>query len=333
MPSSIRRAALSKPERAPSLLYKMMTCLQIAMNISRLDHLVLTVKDVNASCRFYSQVLGMKVVNFGVGRKALVFGLQKINLHQAGQEFEPKAHRPTPGSGDLCFITDTPLRDVMQHLHSCGVAVLEGPVERTGAVGAITSVYFRDPDFNLIEVSNHTPAVEPTLTIRSAQPSDVEALSELARNTYADAFGHSFSEADLAAHLAKHLSPNNFTHIINEDIALLAEVNGSIIGYAQFGAANDASVSNGDKGDQELRRLYVHSEYQGKGCGGALMEATLSHPRMKSAANIYLDVWEHNLGAQRFYWRYGFEVIGTRAFEVDSGAETSLDLIMVRRQR
>jgi catechol 2,3-dioxygenase-like lactoylglutathione lyase family enzyme len=97
----------------------------------------------------------MEVVTFGQGRKALAFGAQKINLHQQGKEFEPKAHQPTPGSADLCFIASVPLTEVMRHLESCGVTVIEGPVERTGARGPMVSVYFRDPDMNLIEVSNY----------------------------------------------------------------------------------------------------------------------------------------------------------------------------------
>lgn len=124
------------------------------MKIDSLDHLVLTVKDVETSCAFYANVLGMEVVTFGEGRKALAFGGQKINLHRHGREFEPKAQQPTPGSADLCFLTSVPLPDVQRHLAACGVAVTEGPVRRTGAQGAILSVYFRDPDLNLIEVSN-----------------------------------------------------------------------------------------------------------------------------------------------------------------------------------
>jgi len=124
------------------------------MHIDSLDHLVLTVADVEASCAFYQRVLGMQVVTFGAGRKALAFGAQKINLHQAGREFEPKAQRPTPGSADLCFLTSVPLAQVQAHLTDCGVTVSEGPVQRTGAQGPILSVYFRDPDQNLIEVSN-----------------------------------------------------------------------------------------------------------------------------------------------------------------------------------
>ncbi len=124
------------------------------MKIDSLDHLVLTVADVATSCDFYQRVLGMEVVTFGEGRKALAFGAQKINLHPAGREFEPKARRPTPGSADLCFLTSVPLPQVQAHLAACGVAVTEGPVQRTGAQGPILSVYFRDPDDNLIEVSN-----------------------------------------------------------------------------------------------------------------------------------------------------------------------------------
>jgi catechol 2,3-dioxygenase-like lactoylglutathione lyase family enzyme len=123
------------------------------MRILSLDHLVLTVRNIEATSAFYADVLGMEVVTFGQGRKALLFGSQKINLHEQGKEFEPKAAQPTPGSADLCFLTDVPLSDVIQHLLSRGVPILEGPVARTGAVGPIQSVYFRDPDANLIEVS------------------------------------------------------------------------------------------------------------------------------------------------------------------------------------
>jgi catechol 2,3-dioxygenase-like lactoylglutathione lyase family enzyme len=125
------------------------------MQINRLDHLVLTVRHIETTCAFYAKVLGMRIVTFDNGRRALAFGNQKINLHEVGHEFEPKAFQPTPGSADLCFITDAPLTQVMEHVQACGVAILEGPVERTGAVGRMLSVYFRDPDRNLIEVSNY----------------------------------------------------------------------------------------------------------------------------------------------------------------------------------
>ena len=123
--------------------------------IDRIDHVVLTARDVDATCAFYARVLGMQVVTFAGDRKALRFGCQKINLHQAGREFEPKADRPTPGSADLCLIATTPLADVIAQLRACDVTVVEGPVAKTGATGPLRSVYFRDPDGNLIEVSNY----------------------------------------------------------------------------------------------------------------------------------------------------------------------------------
>jgi catechol 2,3-dioxygenase-like lactoylglutathione lyase family enzyme len=125
------------------------------MRIERLDHLVLTVRDIAATCAFYEKVLGMEVVTFGAGRKALAFGQHKFNLHEAGREFEPKADRPTPGSADLCLIAQGDLDAVIAHLKACAVPILEGPVQRTGALGPIRSVYFRDPDRNLIEVSTY----------------------------------------------------------------------------------------------------------------------------------------------------------------------------------
>jgi catechol 2,3-dioxygenase-like lactoylglutathione lyase family enzyme len=124
------------------------------MKIDSLDHLVLTVKNIQKTCDFYSKILGMRIVEFGIGRIALSFGSQKINLHQLGKEFEPKAHQPAAGSADLCFITSTPLIEVINHLAKCEVPIIEGPVARTGAISKITSIYLRDPDLNLIEVSN-----------------------------------------------------------------------------------------------------------------------------------------------------------------------------------
>jgi catechol 2,3-dioxygenase-like lactoylglutathione lyase family enzyme len=125
------------------------------MQIKNIDHLVLTVRDIDQTLAFYTNVLGMKKQNFGDGRVALLFGAQKINLHEYGKEFEPKAHLAVPGSEDLCFITDTPLAEAMQHVQRQGVNIIEGPVKRTGANGSIKSFYFRDPDLNLIEISNY----------------------------------------------------------------------------------------------------------------------------------------------------------------------------------
>ncbi len=123
--------------------------------IERLDHLVLTVADTQRTVMFYQRVLGMRHEVFGQGRSALVFGQQKFNLHQLGREFEPKALTPTPGAIDLCLITNWSMDKVLAHLQQQSVAVEEGPVVRTGAMGMIESVYFRDPDGNLIEVSRY----------------------------------------------------------------------------------------------------------------------------------------------------------------------------------
>ena len=125
------------------------------MKIERLDHLVLTVRSVEDTCHFYSTVLGMEIIFFESGRRALSFGNQKINLHEAGSEIKPHASHPTVGSGDLCFISDTPLPAVIEHLKPFGVKIEEGPVEHAGALGKIKSIYFRDPDNNLIEVGEY----------------------------------------------------------------------------------------------------------------------------------------------------------------------------------
>ncbi len=125
------------------------------MKVVQLDHLVLTVRDVDATVDFYTRALGMEAVTFGEGRQALRFGDQKINLHQQGKELDPRALRPTPGSADLCFIVDVDLDEVVRHLRSQGVEILLGPVERTGALGPIESVYVRDPDGNLVELSRY----------------------------------------------------------------------------------------------------------------------------------------------------------------------------------
>ncbi len=121
--------------------------------IDHLDHLVLTTVDEAACIGFYVGVLGMTLEIFGEGRKALRFGNQKINLHVKGHELEPKAHAPVPGALDLCFIADRALDTVMAHLNAKGVAIVEGPVRRTGATGPIRSIYVRDPDLNLIEIA------------------------------------------------------------------------------------------------------------------------------------------------------------------------------------
>jgi len=124
------------------------------MELEAIDHVVLTVRDIPASVAFYSRVLGMREVVFGEGRHALAFGRCKINLHQAGREFEPKAAHPAPGAVDLCLLARTSVDEIVRHLAAHDVAIEKGPIERTGAQGPILSVYVRDPDGNLIELSH-----------------------------------------------------------------------------------------------------------------------------------------------------------------------------------
>ena len=122
--------------------------------IRSIDHVVLTAGDIDATIDFYTRVLGMTAETFAAGRRALTFGSQKINLHQAGAEFEPKARAATPGSADFCLLSDVPVAEIARHLAAGGVEVIEGPVPRAGAAGPLLSIYFRDPDGNLVEVSN-----------------------------------------------------------------------------------------------------------------------------------------------------------------------------------
>ncbi len=125
------------------------------IEIDHLDHLVLTVTDIEKTVDFYEMVLGMKQVSYGEGRIALSFGNQKINWHQLGQEFEPKAENVGVGNVDLCFILKTNIEEAQRYLEQCGIKIIDGPVARTGAGGKMTSLYFRDPDLNLIEVSKY----------------------------------------------------------------------------------------------------------------------------------------------------------------------------------
>ena len=126
----------------------------MTIEIKSLDHLVITASDLQATVRFYSKVLGMEHVEFGDGLHAMHFGNQKFNIHDATTDVRPKARNIVPGSEDFCLLTETPVSEVIRHLQHCGVAIEEGPVNRSGAAGTLESVYFRDPDGNLVEVSN-----------------------------------------------------------------------------------------------------------------------------------------------------------------------------------
>jgi len=124
------------------------------IKIKSMDHLVITASNLRTTVDFYSRVLGMEHVEFGDGLHAMHFGDQKFNIHDASTDVTPKAENIVPGSEDFCLLTETPISEVVDHLQACGVAVEEGPITRSGAAGTLDSVYFRDPDGNLVEVSN-----------------------------------------------------------------------------------------------------------------------------------------------------------------------------------
>ena len=126
------------------------------VRVVSLDHLVITVQDIPQAIKFYVEILGMTEVTFGDNRKALSYGQQKINLHKFGEEFEPKAAAALPGSADLCFIIDGELEEFIEHLNDNNIEILQGPISRTGALGVLNSVYVRDPDQNLIELSSYS---------------------------------------------------------------------------------------------------------------------------------------------------------------------------------
>ena len=124
------------------------------MKINSFDHIVITVRNLDETIAFYTKVLGMKEITFSAGRKALAFGAQKINLHKTVDDISPRAQNPLPGSADLCFVTDTPMEQVMAHFLSCGVTPVKGPTTKTGAISSLLSAYIYDPDGNLIEIAN-----------------------------------------------------------------------------------------------------------------------------------------------------------------------------------
>jgi ribosomal protein S18 acetylase RimI-like enzyme len=167
------------------------------------------------------------------------------------------------------------------------------------------------------------------LGIRRAEARDIPALGEFARFSYARAFGHSFDPEDLSRHLTHNLSNEYFARANVEDVILIAERGSRLIGFVQFGTA---LAPIGSRGDQELRRIYVHPDFQGKGLGTALMDAALAHPVLRAAKNVYLDVWERNAAARALYERYGFAVVGAHKLALASGESQDDDLIMVRTQ-
>lgn len=174
------------------------------------------------------------------------------------------------------------------------------------------------------------PTDKGFVVIRSAEQRDVTALTTLASATYTDAFGDSMEAAELAAHLATNLSAARIATWIQHDVVLLADVADQLVGFVHMSDIN-ISVATPTSISKQLRRLYVHRDFQKKGIGSSLMDAALAHPLLAGVASIYLDVWEKNVGAQRLYTRYGFKQIDQRRLVLPSGAEGDVDFIMVRQ--
>lgn len=172
--------------------------------------------------------------------------------------------------------------------------------------------------------------------VRPARSSDMVALAELARNTYAEAFGHSLSPGDLAAHLRERLSETVLARAVaGGDVILVAEVEGALVGFVQFARlfSQPSASDQHPLASHEIRRLYVRADHRNRGLGRRLMDAALDDPLLRHASAIVLDVWERNDGAQRFYERYGFTVVGAHRPDYASGPAADTDLIMVRRGR
>ena len=170
----------------------------------------------------------------------------------------------------------------------------------------------------------------PDLIIARADQGDGDDLRALAVETYVEAFGHSFSPADLAAQLEQNLSLAKLQRAVEDDVILLARAAGRLVGFVQFGALRLPVSPQADHA-HELRRLYVQAGFRNRGVGARLMAAALAEMERHGPAEVYLDVWDQNHGARRFYARHGFEVIGELPFTVASGAATTPDLIMARR--
>jgi ribosomal protein S18 acetylase RimI-like enzyme len=168
------------------------------------------------------------------------------------------------------------------------------------------------------------------MRIRSGRATDAPALAKLARETYSEAFGHSLTPDDLSAHLSKNLSAANFKRILARDTVLIAEEDEHMVGFVQFGDAAGYLEADSET-DRAVNRLYVHADFRNRGIGRLLMDTALEHLRLEGAGRVFLDVWERNSDARRFYGRYGFRTVGKRAFGVASGAETSPDLVMMLR--
>jgi ribosomal protein S18 acetylase RimI-like enzyme len=173
------------------------------------------------------------------------------------------------------------------------------------------------------------------ISIREANPDDADSLSTLARQTYADAFGHSMRASDLTAHLDNKLSAAQISKMLREDTFLVACAEADLLGFVQFGDVNldEKLIAQPTKirpSDREVRRLYVRAAYQNRGVGTQLLDAALNHSQLRNSTTVYIDVWKDNRGAQRLYGRYGFVKVGEKPFYVASGEKTGVDYILAR---
>ncbi len=268
----------------------------MAWGVSALDHLVLTVADIERTVDFYERVLGMRAVTFGEGRRALCFGEQKINLHEAGHEFPPMAHRPTIGSADLCFVVSEGLEEVTSRLREAAVEIEQGPVKRTGAHGPMRSIYIRDPDGNLVELARY----DDVLQVRDAQPGDAAAIARIGCAVWPLVHEHLFGPEATSAVLEQTYSEGAIAGAIERCAAapdahfLVAVHGGRVVGYLHY--------DNFGK-EPELHRIYTDPYEREHGAGSALIDEL--HARLGPHVAYVLMVVADNRAAQHFYRHHG----------------------------
>ncbi len=264
--------------------------------VEALDHLVLTVADIERTVEFYERVLGMRCVSFGNGRRALHFGEQKVNLHRAGHEFAPMARRPIPGSADVCFVITKDLEEVTNHLRDAGVEVEQGPVECTGARGPTRSLYIRDPDGNLVELARY----DDVLAVRDAQPGDAAVIARIGRAVWPLVHEHLLGPECTGAVLEQTYSDDAVTEAIECCAAapdahfLVAEHGGRVVGYLHYDNFGE---------EPELHRIYTDPFERQHGAGTALIEEL--HTRLGPDVEYVLMVAADNTAAQHFYRHHG----------------------------
>lgn len=272
-----------------------------SVHISHIDHVVFTVVDIDATIEFYRRVLDLEAVTFGDGRRALQFGSNKINLHQAGREFEPHAARPVPGSVDLCLVTSSPLDKVIAHLEAVGVPIELGPVHRTGAAGPILSVYFRDPDGNLIEIASYDgvlgngmhnePVVgDPDVRIRPVLQTDRPTVEWLMTELWG--------------------APETVVHdtVFHPAVlpGLIAERGGRIVGLLTYHVTADV-----------LEIVTLNALERHSGIGSLLIDEVREEAKRRRCREVTLTTTNDNIDALRFYQRRGFRLAVLRPGAVD----------------